>query len=170
MIRRPPRSTLTATLFPYTTLFRSTLHLRAVLTPLSAIVAILCPTIALPVLGYAAAQERQPGLTRLMALLLVFTVGMELLVVADDLLTLLIGWELVGACSWALIGHEWRDADNPHAGLYAFVTTRLGDLGLFVAAMATFSVSGGFAYSGLAELDGPMLSIAAFGKIGRAHV
>src|SRR3546814_14294383 len=55
------------------------------------------------------------------------------------------------------------DLDNPHAGLYAFVTTRLGDLGLFVAAMATFSVSGGFAYSGLAELDGPMLSIAAFG-------
>src|SRR3546814_3121622 len=88
-------------------------------------VAILVPTIALPVLVYAAAQERRPGLTRLMALLLVFTGGMELLVVADGLLTLLIGWELVGACSWALIGHEWRDADNPHAGLYAFVTTRL---------------------------------------------
>src|SRR3546814_4120166 len=84
MIRRPPRSTLTATLFPYTTLFRSTLHLRAVLTPLSAMVAILVPTIALPVLVYAAAQERRPGLTRLMALLLVFTGGMELLVVRSE--------------------------------------------------------------------------------------
>src|SRR3546814_8525352 len=38
-----------------------TLHLRAVLTPLSAMVAILVPTIALPVLVYAAAQERRPG-------------------------------------------------------------------------------------------------------------
>src|SRR3546814_15697566 len=44
-----------------------TLHLRAVLTPLSSMVAILVPTIALPVLVYAAAQERRPGLTRLMA-------------------------------------------------------------------------------------------------------
>src|SRR3546814_5848262 len=60
-----------------------TLPLRAVLTPLSVMVAILVPTIALPVLVYAAAQERRPGLTRLMALLIVFTGGMELLVVAD---------------------------------------------------------------------------------------
>src|SRR3546814_14126051 len=78
------------------------LRLQAALTPLSATVAILVPTIALSVLTYAAAHEHRLGLTRLMALLLVFVGGMELLVIADDLLTLLIGWELVGACSWAL--------------------------------------------------------------------
>lgn len=140
-----------------------TLHLRAALTPLSATVAILVPIIALPVLVFAAAHEQRRGLARLVALLFVFIGGMELLVVADDLLTLLIGWELVGACSWALIGHEWRDADHPRAGLYAFVTTRLGDLGLFVAAMATFAATGGFAYSGLAGLEGTTLTIVAFG-------
>lgn len=141
------------------------LRLQAALTPLSATVAILVPAIALPVLGYAAAHEHRPGLTRLMALHLLFVAGMELLVIADDLLTLLIGWELVGACSWALIGHEWRDADNPRCGLYAFVATRLGDLGLFVAAMASFGATGGFAYDGLQRVDEPVLSVIAFGVL-----
>lgn len=141
------------------------LRLQAALTPLSATVAILVPTIALPVLTYAAAHEHRPGLTRLMALLLVFVGGMELLVIADDLLTLLIGWELVGACSWALISHEWRDAENPRSGLYAFVATRLGDLGLFVAAMATFAATGGFAYDGLQTVRGPILFVIAFGVL-----
>lgn len=141
------------------------LRLQAALTPLSAAVAILVPTIALPVLAFAAADEARAGLTRLIALLLVFVGGMELLVIADDLLTLLIGWEFVGACSWALISHEWRDVGNPRSGLYAFVTTRLGDLGLFIAAMATFATTGGFAYEGLRSLDADTLSIVAFGVL-----
>src|SRR3546814_3000496 len=69
------------------------------------------------------------------------------------------------ACSWALISHEWRDAEAPRSGLYAFVATRLGDLGLFVAAMATFAATGGFAYDGLLRLDAPTLSIVAFGVL-----
>jgi NADH:ubiquinone oxidoreductase subunit 5 (subunit L)/multisubunit Na+/H+ antiporter MnhA subunit len=128
------------------------LRLQTALTPLSATVAILVPTIALPVLAYAAAHE-------------VFVASMELLVIANDLLTLLIGWELVGACSWALIGHEWRDLENPRSGLYAFLTTRLGDLGLFVAAMATFAASHGFAYDGLRGLGESGLSVIAFGVL-----
>ncbi|MEQ8346226.1 MAG: proton-conducting transporter membrane subunit [Sneathiellaceae bacterium] len=139
------------------------LRLQAALTPLSATVAMLVPAIALPVLAFAAAEERRAGLPRLVALLLAFVGGMELLVVADDLLTLLIGWELVGACSWALIGHDWRDARNPRSGLYAFVTTRFGDLGLFLAAMATYAATGSFAYDGLRGLPEPMLSVIAAG-------
>src|SRR3546814_12286754 len=90
---------------------------------------------------------------------------MDLLVVADDLLTRLMGWELGGAVSGALISHEWRDAEAPRSGLYAFVATRLGDLGLFVAAMATFAATGGFAYDGLLRLDAPTPSIVAFGVL-----
>lgn len=141
------------------------LRLSAELTPLSATVAVLVPAIALPVLVYAAAHEHRPGLPRLIALLLVFIGGMELLVIADDLLTLLIGWELVGACSWALISHRWRDVENPRSGLYAFVMTRFGDLGLFAAAMAAFAGAGTFAYDGLAGLQGPYLQVVAFGLL-----
>lgn len=141
------------------------LRLTAALTPLSAVVAVLVPAIALPVVVYAAGHEARRGLTRLIALLLAFVGGMELLVVADDLLTLLIGWELVGACSWALIAHEWHEIRAPRAALYAFVTTRLGDLGLFVAAMAAYAGTGSFAFAGLAGLDPGLLRIAAFGVL-----
>ncbi|MEW5424880.1 NADH-quinone oxidoreductase subunit L [Amorphus sp. 3PC139-8] len=139
------------------------LRLTAALTPMAATMAILVPLIALPVLLYAAGHESERGLKRLIVLLLLFVGGMELLVVAADLLTLLIGWEIVGACSWALIGHDWRDPDNPRGGLYAFVTTRFGDLGLFLAAMAAFAGAGSFAYADLAGLPSPMIEMVAFG-------
>lgn len=142
-----------------------TLELVVALTPLSATVAMLVPAIALPVLGYAASHEERPGLARLIALLLVFIGGMELLVIASDLLTLLIGWELVGACSWALISHRWRDVENAASGLYAFIMTRLGDLGLFAAAMAAFAGAGSVAYDDLATLEAPYLQILAFGLL-----
>lgn len=139
--------------------------LTAALTPLSSAVAMMVPLIALPVVLHAAGHESADGLTRLIGLLLVFTGGMELVVVANDLLTVLIGWEIIGACSWALISHEWSDIENPRSGLYAFVMTRLGDLGLFAAAMAAFAGAGSFAFDELAALERPYLSIVAFGLL-----
>lgn len=141
------------------------LRLQATLTPLSAVVAGLVAAVALPVLGYAAAHEAPVGLQRLVALLLLFVGAMELLVIADDLLTLLIGWEVVGACSWALIGHDWRDPDNPRSATYAFLMTRFGDLGLFLAAMTTFAATGSFAYADIARLDGWALQAVVVGLV-----
>ena len=141
------------------------LYLTADLTRLSAAMAILVPVIALPVALYAVGHEEERGLARLIALLLAFVGGMELLVIAADLLTLLIGWELVGACSWALIGHHWRDAANPRSGAYAFLATRLGDLGMFAAAMALFAGAGAFDYAAIGGLEAPYLQIVAFGLL-----
>lgn len=142
--------------------WNQTLHLEAALTPLSAVVAALVPVIATPIVLYAAMHEAEAGLPRLIALLLVFVGGMELLVVAADFLTLLIGWEVVGAISWALISHRWHEKENPPAAAYAFVTTRFGDLGLFVAAFTTFAGSGSFAYEALGKLtDGELQLVAA---------
>lgn len=141
------------------------LSLTAGFVPASAVMAVLVPAIALPVLLYAASHEEPGGLARLTALLLAFVGGMELLVIASDFLTLLIGWEIVGACSWALIGHDWKDAGNPAGGRYAFVTTRFGDLGLFAAAMAAFAGSGSFAFEDISGVSDPWLSILAFGVL-----
>lgn len=141
------------------------LQLTAALTVQSAVVAVLVPLVALAVLVYAAAHEDHQDLRRLMAVMLVFVGGMELLVIADDFLTLLIGWELVGACSWALIGHDWRERGNPASGLYAFVTTRLGDLGLFLAAMVLYAATGTFAFDALASVPSPWLEVIAAGVI-----
>ncbi|ANK81395.1 MAG: NADH dehydrogenase [Rhizobiales bacterium NRL2] len=139
--------------------------LRAGLTPLSGAVLVLVPLIALPVLVFAAAHEAGRGLGRLVGLLLVFTGGMQLLVTADDLMTLLIGWELVGACSWALIGHHWRDPANPRSATYAFVTTRIGDLGLFAALLAAWNGAGSLDYAALERLDGFHLALVAWGVL-----
>tara|TARA_R110002074_G_scaffold24213_4_gene72611 strand:- start:5951 stop:7855 length:1905 start_codon:yes stop_codon:yes gene_type:complete len=139
--------------------------LTAALMPLSSAVAMMVPVIALPIVLHAAGHENARGLTRLIGLLLAFTGGMELVVVANDLLTVLIGWEVIGACSWALISHKWYESENPRSGLYAFVMTRFGDLGLFAAAMAAYAGTGSFAFHDLAALQGPYLGIVAFGLL-----
>ncbi|MDY8110883.1 proton-conducting transporter membrane subunit [Fulvimarina sp. 2208YS6-2-32] len=141
------------------------LGLTAALPPLAGAMAILVPLIALPVLAYAAFHEEGRGLRRLVAILLIFVGGMELLVVAADFLTLLIGWELVGVCSYLLIAHEWRERENTASGLYAFLMTRFGDLGLFAAAMAVFSATGSFSYDGLTAMEGTPAVVAGFGLL-----
>ena len=141
------------------------LRLTAVLTPIAGAMAMLVPVIALPILAYAAFHEDEIGLGRLVAILLLFVAGMELLLIADDLLTLLIGWELVGVCSYLLIAHEWRHADNAASGLYAFLMTRFGDLGLFAAAMAAYAATGSFSYDSLSDVSGPLAFVVAFGLL-----
>jgi NADH-quinone oxidoreductase subunit L len=141
------------------------LQLRAALLPSSAVMTATVGAIALAVSAYAAWHEPQRGLVRLVALLLFFAGAMELLVIADDFLTLLVGWELVGACSWALIGHEWRTIEAPRSALFAFLATRLGDLGLFLAAMAAYAGGGSFAFDGLARLDAPSRALVAAGVL-----
>src|SRR3546814_11939477 len=95
---------------------------------------VLVPAVAVPVLAYAAsAMRHDPGLLRLLALLQVFVAGMLQLVAAADLLTVLIAWEIVGACTWGLISHQWRDPTRPTAALHAFLPTRAADLDLLAA-------------------------------------
>ncbi|MGI8510341.1 MAG: NADH-quinone oxidoreductase subunit 5 family protein [Gemmatimonadaceae bacterium] len=128
------------------------------------IMVVLVPMIALPVVSYAVSSMRDDtGLARLVALLVAFTGAMELLVIASDLLTLLVGWELVGAASWALIGFEWRDASRPRAALDAFIVVRVGDLGLYLAAGALFAATGSLDLAALGVLHGAALTIVAGG-------
>ena len=65
---------------------------------------------------------------------------MLLLVVADNTLELLVGWELVGLCSFMLIGHWWEEKANSNAALKAFLTTRTGDIGLLTGVIMTFFI------------------------------
>ncbi len=141
------------------------MRLTAMLTPISALVAMLVPVVAGIVVAYASAHEDGRGLGRLIGLLVLFMAGMELLLIADDFLTLLIGWEAVGACSWALIGHEWREDEAGRSAIYAFIATRLGDLGLFVAAVVVFAGSASFAFTGLSQLPAGMLALATAGVV-----
>jgi NADH-quinone oxidoreductase subunit L len=78
--------------------------------------------------------------TYFFAALSLFTASMLLLVVADNTLQLLVGWELVGVCSFMLIGHWWEEKENSSAAIKAFLTTRTGDIGLMIGVITTFFI------------------------------
>jgi NADH-quinone oxidoreductase subunit L len=90
-------------------------------------------------LGYMHGDRR---FTYFYAALSLFTASMLLLVVSDNLLQLLIGWELVGVCSFMLIGHWWEEQVNSDAAIKAFLTTRVGDVGLMLGIIVLFFAAG----------------------------
>ena len=80
-------------------------------------------------IGYMAEDS---GYARYFALLALFTGSMSVLVVSDGLVGLFVGWELVGACSYLLIGFWFTKPEAAAAAIKAFITTRVGDVGLLL--------------------------------------
>ena len=76
--------------------------------------------------------------TYFFAALSLFTASMLFMVLADNLLQLMIGWELVGLCSFMLIGHWFEEKNNSSAALKAFFTTKFGDIGLMLGTITLF--------------------------------
>ena len=70
--------------------------------------------------------------THYFAFLSLFTASMLFMVLSSSTLQLIVGWELVGVCSFALIGHWWEEKPNSDAALKAFLTNRVGDIGLLI--------------------------------------
>jgi NADH-quinone oxidoreductase subunit L len=71
-----------------------------------------------------------------------FTGAMLLVVTSGDLIGVLVGWEVMGACSYLLIGHDRRLPEAPAAALKAFLVTRVGDVG-FLLGVALLVVEAG---------------------------
>jgi NADH-quinone oxidoreductase subunit L len=110
------------------------IELAVYVDPLSAVLLLLATTVAFLVqvysLGYLSDDPRFPSYA---ALVSVFTGAMVTVVTADDLWVLLVGWELMGACSYFLIAHHWELADARAGAVKAFLVTRTADLGLLFA-------------------------------------
>lgn len=100
---------------------------------------------------------------RFFGYLLLFTAAMLVTVTATTLPTLLLAWELMGATSYALIGFRWDVPGKLAAGTTAFLATRAGDLGLYVAAGAALAGSGSLVLDDLATADGGWADVAAAG-------
>jgi len=75
---------------------------------------------------------------RYFAFLNLFTFAMLLLVTADNLLLMFVGWEGVGLCSYALIGFWYHDHANTTAGNKAFIVNRIGDFGFILGIFLIF--------------------------------
>jgi NADH-quinone oxidoreductase subunit L len=125
-------------------------------------------------LGYMKGDRR---FTIYYAWLSLFTAAMLNLVIADNLFQLLVGWELVGICSYLLIGHWWEEKENSDAAIKAFITTKTGDVpflfGIFVLTLAagtasipeiTAKVAAGGIGTGLLTISALLLFGGAIGK------
>ncbi len=79
--------------------------------------------------------------THFFAALTLFSAGMLAMVVAEDTILFLLGWEIMGLCSFMLIGHWWEDGANSRAALKAFFTVRTGDMGLLIGVAMLYFAS-----------------------------
>jgi NADH-quinone oxidoreductase subunit L len=110
---------------------------------LAGIVSVAVAVVALAVQVYSSDYLKgDPRYSSYAAFVSLFTAAMMLVVFADDLFVLLVGWEVMGVCSYFLIGHHWEQADAQRSAVKAFVVTRLGDVG-FLFGIFTLSVAAG---------------------------
>ncbi|MFQ6042493.1 MAG: NADH-quinone oxidoreductase subunit L [Candidatus Poribacteria bacterium] len=142
-------------------------------------VSITCSFITLFSIGY---MHGDPRYSRFFAYLSLFSFAMLLLVLSDNLFTLFIGWELMGLCSYLLIGF-WFERSGVHispatAGTKAFMTTKIGDVLLFIGMMIAFASVGSFQFDNIFDgvtrgnLNGAWLTVAGLmifcGAIGKS--
>ena len=132
------------------------LHVGTAVNGLSAIIAAMVCVVSLLVqiysIGYLHGDRRLPSYFAWVSL---FTAAMLLVVLSSDLFELYIGWEVMGICSYLLVGHYRESRGAGLAAIKAFLTTRLGDVaflfGIFVLGVAahSFSISAVTHVSGL---------------------
>ncbi|WP_062207744.1 NADH-quinone oxidoreductase subunit L [Streptomyces sp. NBRC 109706] len=94
--------------------------------------------------GYLRGDARYPSYAALVSL---FTSAMLLVVYTDDLVVLLVGWEVMGICSYFLVGHYWETSAARAASLKAFLVTKLGDVPFLIGILALASEAGSFRIS-----------------------
>ncbi len=84
----------------------------------------------------------EPMYSRFFAFIGLFAFGMYLLVVSDNLLTLFVGWEIMGLCSYLLIGFWYGKPSARAAMIKAFITTRVGDVFMLLGLAYLYSATG----------------------------
>ncbi|AOP36090.1 NADH-quinone oxidoreductase subunit L [Leptospira tipperaryensis] len=99
-------------------------------------------------IGY---MKEDPGFTRYFAYLNLFIFAMLNLVLAENLILLFLGWEGVGLCSYLLIGFDYHKDSAANAGMKAFITNRIGDLGMLLGIALVFWYTGSLSFTEIAE-------------------
>ncbi len=127
--------------------------------------------------GYMAEDDR---MTVFFSYIALFTFSMLGLVIAENLFLLFIFWELVGVCSFLLVGFWYMKPEARSAAKKAFIVTRIGDLGLFIAILLLFvympgnaldfsSIHNAFETGKIPEHNATLIAILIFiGAIGKS--
>jgi len=147
-----------------------TIHLGIIMDSLTAVMLIVVTVVSLMVQIYSQGyMDGDPGYHRYYAWMSLFTASMIGLVLADNLLFLFVFWELVGLCSYLLIGFWFHRPSAADAAKKAFIVTRLGDFGFLSGILLLYLNTGtfdikelhGLAIAGV--LAGTVLTWAAIG-------
>ncbi len=152
-------------------------HVDGLAVMLLVVVAFISTLVQIYSLEYLRDDRRY---THFFAALTLFSGGMLAMVIAENMVQLILGWEIMGLCSFLLIGHWWEDGANSRAALKAFLTVRVGDIGLLVGTAILLGASGTLSIRGISEwaLSGTgsqrvifwasvALFVAAIGKSGQ---
>ena len=110
-------------------------------------------------------MRRDPSLTRYWFLIQLFIGGLVLVVVADNLLWLFVGWEIVGVSCSALVAFWHQDPHKAHCGLKTFMVLRVGDSLLLAAILVIYAYSGTFNFIELQQDTGWMLELSRSGLL-----
>src|SRR5688572_27463447 len=117
----------------------------------------------------------EPMYSRFFAFIGLFAFGMYVLVLSDNLLTLFVGWEIMGLCSYLLIGFWYAKPSARDAAVKAFMTTRVGDVFMLLGIVYLYSVTGTLSFREiftedilhtLASVPSGFLGFSAAGLIG----
>ncbi|MFE1269466.1 NADH-quinone oxidoreductase subunit L [Streptomyces sp. NPDC058758] len=124
----------------------------------AALVAVLVGVVASCVQIYSTGYLREdPRYASYAALVSLFTAAMLLVVYSGDLMVLLVGWEVMGICSYFLVGHYWETPEARSASLKAFLVTKLGDVPFLFGLFALAADAGTF------RIDGILSTVASGG-------
>ncbi len=120
-----------------------TLELGFMVDKLAAAMLFMVPFVSMLIQIYSIGyMHGDPRFSRYFAFMSLFCFAMLLLVISNNLLQMFISWELVGVCSYFLISFWYERKSAALAGKKAFITTRVGDVGMLIGIMVCF-VHGG---------------------------
>ncbi|MEU3859006.1 NADH-quinone oxidoreductase subunit L [Streptomyces sp. NPDC028722] len=117
------------------------LHIDGFAALVAVLVAFVATCVQTYSTGYLRDDPRYPSYAALVSL---FTSAMLLVVYSGDLIVLLVGWEVMGICSYFLVGHYWETPEARAASLKAFVVTKLGDVPFLIGLFALATDAGSF--------------------------
>jgi len=179
MLAPPPGNSFTIILWRWMTIGSFSPAAGVYLDPLSLVMMLVVTVVGFLILLYSSEFMRgDEGYNRFFAYMNLFVAAMLVLVLADNLLFLYVGWEGVGLCSYLLIGFWYQEPANGLAARKAFIVTRIGDTGLMIGLFLLFTQLGTleiqplmlranqswFSGSEIATLAAALLLIGAIGK------
>jgi NADH-quinone oxidoreductase subunit L len=147
--------------------------------PLASLMLVIVTAVSLLVQVYSLGYMKgDPGFGRFFAYLSLFSFSMLTLVLADNFILLYMGWELVGLCSYLLIGFWYQKPEAASAAKKAFVVNRVGDFGFLIGILVLSILAGTLSFGGATRfiagggLSGAQVTLIALllfcGAIGKS--